>query len=319
MTPITTQHSIYAALTLFSPEGDQLVVQAVELALTHEAQRCQGCQLTIQVSPSVLQEIETQGYFHLTPAVRGPIFGGDFDSAKDVEIDLALDKALWSQMDGSEEERLAAAAAKRLVQLSQQGKPAPLLMTDRWYGLHVKQEISLPKDLGKGTLKVGYRTEWSNKMNKNEGPLLTILSGYLIEDGWPVEIDEDMGSVQTRYRGSNGEWTCFTVANEEQQQIIFYSIAPMQAPEARRTDLAIFLTLANYGLPLGNFEMDWRDGEIRFKTGIDVEGDDLTPALLRHVVEANVINMDMYLPGIEKLLDGQMTPFEAIEAVENQE
>jgi len=32
-----------------------------------------------------------------------------------------------------------------------------------------------------------------------------------------------------------------------------------------------FLTRANYGLNIGNFEMDFQDGEIRFKTAIDVE------------------------------------------------
>jgi len=42
-----------------------------------------------------------------------------------------------------------------------------------------------------------------------------------------------------------------------------------------------FLTRANYGMMIGNFEMDFTDGEIRYKTSIDVEGDKLSSALIK--------------------------------------
>ena len=50
------------------------------------------------------------------------------------------------------------------------------------------------------------------------------------------------------------------------------------------TEIAQFLTPANYGTLIGNFELDFKDGEIRYKTSIDVEGDRLTPALIKRLV-----------------------------------
>lgn len=55
----------------------------------------------------------------------------------------------------------------------------------------------------------------------------------------------------------------------------------MNVPEDRRLALAEFLTRANYGLFIGNFEMDWQDGEVRYKTSIDVAGDRLSTALVQ--------------------------------------
>lgn len=80
--------------------------------------------------------------------------------------------------------------------------------------------------------------------------------------------------------------------------------------------MAEYLTRANYGLVLGNFEMDFRDGEVRYKTSIDVEGAEIVPGLIRNLVYANVITMDRYLPGLLSVIYGNLTPHEAITQVE---
>jgi len=47
---------------------------------------------------------------------------------------------------------------------------------------------------------------------------------------------------------------------------------------SKRGAVAEFINRANYGIIIGNFEMDFADGEIRYKTSIDVQGDKLTSA-----------------------------------------
>ena len=74
---------------------------------------------------------------------------------------------------------------------------------------------------------------------------------------------------------------------------------------------------ANYGLHIGNFELDMGDGEVRFKTSIDTESTALSFELVRNVVYANVMQMDRYLPGLMAVLGGQATPADAIDQVEN--
>ncbi|MBC7340390.1 MAG: YbjN domain-containing protein [Firmicutes bacterium] len=97
---------------------------------------------------------------------------------------------------------------------------------------------------------------------------------------------------------------------------MFYSVCPVNVPEGKRLAVAEYLTRANYGLVIGNFEMDFRDGEVRYKTSIDVEGAEIAPALVRNLVYANVITMDRYLPGLLGVIYGNLTPEQAIAQVE---
>jgi hypothetical protein len=79
--------------------------------------------------------------------------------------------------------------------------------------------------------------------------------------------------------------------------------------------IAEFLTRANYGMTIGNFELDYTDGEIRYKTSIDVTNAQLSSALIKTLVYTNVAMMDEYLPGIQVVLAGA-TPIAAIQAIE---
>lgn len=136
-------------------------------------------------------------------------------------------------------------------------------------------------------------------------------------DGWnfaPVEDHED--ALMMGFEVDDHEWACFSQAREEQEQVTFYSVLPFRIEDAQRVDAMTFVTLANYGLILGNFELDLADGEIRFKTSVDVEGSVLTPDLMRPVVQANIAMMRRYFGGFEALVAGTATAAEAVAACE---
>ena len=60
---------------------------------------------------------------------------------------------------------------------------------------------------------------------------------------------------------------CTTVMRSfDDDSFVVYSIFPIKVPEDKRSEIAEFITPANYGLNHGNFEMDFDDGEIRYKT-----------------------------------------------------
>jgi hypothetical protein len=136
------------------------------------------------------------------------------------------------------------------------------------------------------------------------------------EDGWPFTQLEGQPVLRTGFQGRNGDWTCFAQAWDEPAVFAFYSVCPVNAPDDRRPAVAEFLTRANYGMLIGNFELDWMDGEIRFKTSIRVGGDGPSPTLVKELVYTNVLMMDMYLPGILRVLCGDISPAEAIAAIE---
>lgn len=132
---------------------------------------------------------------------------------------------------------------------------------------------------------------------------------------WDFVRDDADGIIHTGYEGKNGNWRCYGHAREKQKQFVFYSIAPFSVPENRREAIALFLTRVNNGLIMGNFELDFSDGEIRFKTSIDVAGSQLTSALIKHILLGNISMMDQYLLSIKSVIEG-VSPEEAIAKID---
>ena len=105
------------------------------------------------------------------------------------------------------------------------------------------------------------------------GRLLDNIREFFVADEWPHEQHGDRPILRTSFAGDNGSWMGIAQEREEEEQLIFYSLAPVRCPEDKRALMAEFITRANYGMVIGNFEMDFSDGEIRFKTSADLEGD----------------------------------------------
>lgn len=132
-------------------------------------------------------------------------------------------------------------------------------------------------------------------------------------------IEGDEKTIAANYEQPDvGAWDCYAVARELQQQCLFYSQCPIQIPSDRWAAMAEFLTRANYGIPIGNFEINLDNGDIRFKTGIDIEGDRLSPALFNGIVQANLDMMTQYLPGIVRVGLESASPSQVITELEDQ-
>jgi hypothetical protein len=139
---------------------------------------------------------------------------------------------------------------------------------------------------------------------------------FFTEDDWAYTKIQGEPTLRLAFQGQNGKWTCYAKAREQQQQFVFYSICPVNVPETKNLAIAEFIARANFGMIIGNFELDFTNGEIRYKTSIDVEGTNLTFLQIKRLVYANVMMMDQYLPGIMSLLDSDVEPKDAIAQIE---
>jgi hypothetical protein len=130
------------------------------------------------------------------------------------------------------------------------------------------------------------------------------IEAFLTEDGWPFSKLEDQTIAKTSFQGKNGEFNCFIQSREEQDHMVMYSVLPVFAPASKQAEVATFITRANYGMIIGNFEMDYEDGEVRYKTSVDLEDITELRLLLRNMIYANVLTMDKYLPGMMRVIYG---------------
>lgn len=149
-----------------------------------------------------------------------------------------------------------------------------------------------------------------------EQQIFNLMIEFFEEDNWEFQWVTGLAVLSMGYRGENGRWICYAQAREAQQQFVFYSVLAVNTPPEKRPDVAEYITRANYGMVIGNWELDYSDGEIRYKTSIDVEGSELTMPLIRQVVYANLFLTDRYLPGIMRVIYGDVAPEDAIAEVD---
>lgn len=139
---------------------------------------------------------------------------------------------------------------------------------------------------------------------------------FLEEDEWYPQRLDDQYVYRVGFSGTNGQLQCYARVYVDIEQFVFYVYAPIKAPQTARQQAAEFLTRANYGMRIGNFEMDYADGEVRYKSSVDFEHATLSGELVRNAIYPAVRMMDDYLPGLLSVIYGGKTPEEAIAEIE---
>ncbi|MGF1488875.1 MAG: YbjN domain-containing protein [Prochloraceae cyanobacterium] len=176
----------------------------------------------------------------------------------------------------------------------------------------------LIESLERSILKWAKDTRKELEPDNNSFELLNAAANYFQNLEWQFIKSFENSTIQFTFSGENGRWNCLLKTRENQAQLVFYSICPIPAPESKRIAIAEFITRANYNIIIGNFELDFDDGEIRYKTSIDVEGDRLSHSNLESIIYPNLGTIDRYLPGIKAIIErfDDISVKQAIEIVE---
>lgn len=147
------------------------------------------------------------------------------------------------------------------------------------------------------------------------GDLTSGLLKFLKEDDWnhDFKAGEDQDAVYFMYTGKQGQLSVTILVHKALSIITIYSRLDLTVDPERRAQVAEFLHRANYGLLIGNFELDFRDGEVRYKSSIDLEGLEATNVTFRNLLHANLSTADRYQRVFRRLVMGEgLTPEQAI-------
>jgi hypothetical protein len=148
------------------------------------------------------------------------------------------------------------------------------------------------------------------------GRILRAISSFFDTQDFQYTPVAGQDALGCHYQGEHGLWHCVAWAREQQAEFVFDSIYSRRVPPEKRVAVMEYLTRINYGLFIGNFEIDLIDGEVRCKTSIDVETETLSPLLIRPVVFLNLSTMDKYVPGLHAIVEEDTTPQAALEDIE---
>lgn len=137
--------------------------------------------------------------------------------------------------------------------------------------------------------------------------------------GWKYTVIEGQTIVVLGITGKNAKLRCIAQLEADKFQFVFLSSYEQKVPEDKRLLVAELLTRLNFNIFLGNLELDWVDGELRFKTSMNYESVELTEKVIENLVMTNIMTMDSCLTGIIEVIDGTLTPESAVQLIQQSE
>jgi len=145
----------------------------------------------------------------------------------------------------------------------------------------------------------------------------TVLS-YFDAEGWTYRHLPGRQGIEAGVEGStagtsSSRWS--TAMRSSASSRSSTAACPRRAA-ARSTE---FVARANYGLLLGNFEFDVNDGELRYKTSIDLEDSTLSQAQFPQPPVRSLAALDRYLPHLQRVMQGTADPAAAVADAEHGE
>jgi hypothetical protein len=146
--------------------------------------------------------------------------------------------------------------------------------------------------------------------------LLEVAVEFFETTGWRAEQHPDEPMLRATFEGEHGAFPCYVIAYEDLDRLAFYAVVPGLVPPDHRDDVALLLSRLNYGLVVGNFELDHDSGEVRFRAGVDVEGGALTVGMVKSMAAAACLSVDFYRGAVESVAAGAITPTDAYDALD---
>jgi len=139
---------------------------------------------------------------------------------------------------------------------------------------------------------------------------------WLDQEEWNYSTKPENSLIRTTGTGSNGTFQIVIDLKEADSILIVYVFMPCKVPQNKRLDIAEYTARANYGVMIGNFELDFRDGECRYKGSIDYSGGVLVNGMISELIGKSAYTMNRYFPGMMRVIYGNIDAKSAIAEIE---
>lgn len=268
-------------MSLVTPDGTSVAIELLDR---------DGRTARFQTDADTWAELHGAGLLHSgrTPTDRR------FRADRPVEIEAALDPTLDPD------------------------DPAVTSQTESWWALSATQAVDLPEDLeGEGTLREGVSFRpppWAAGVDAawqaaSPEPLLDLVTGVFRDQGWEIERPKaDATIVRALPPDDIGDFQLWVRTAEPQQLVTVFTTMPAEVPRDRVPEMLELAARMNGAIAVGSYEADADTGLLSFKTGIDVEGDRLSVALVRQLVGTAIVAAQRAQPLVAAVLAGNHTP-----------
>ena len=143
---------------------------------------------------------------------------------------------------------------------------------------------------------------------------------WLDSGDWNYDYDAEKKLIKTGISLDCKLKKCMIIIefNDDSYRVLF--VPPISGDKNDLGELMKYLTMANYGLKNGNFELDVTDGEIRYKSYVNTQGlEHLSEEIIKDSIVVCYAMMERYGNGIAALAMGFSDAETEIEKSEHQD
>lgn len=145
----------------------------------------------------------------------------------------------------------------------------------------------------------------------------TILKLAFDHEGWTYGFDEAAGTLEAGFDLESRLGQAPLYIHVLEDVVLCHAYASLKVPEEDRHRVMEFVTRANCGLKLGNFEMDLDTGVVCFKTTFCLTGVPLpTRGAMTELVRGALSVLEDYGDALDDVIKGRRTPAEAVRQAE---
>ena len=286
-------HPLGLDVAFTTPRGGTVVLRVESVTLRRDGELPPAVRIELLADEIAWARIDAGALLHLDPDARGPVLGDGFAGGEPVRIVALLDGLVMAALEPLDE----AAIGARL----RDGDPDdPLLDTESWWALDVTGRLQTPPGMD-GEVRAGLTTVWPDA-SPSVG-MATILATALEDEEIEASVEQSDDGTWIVHFGDAGA-SGYAIPRETISQAIVYLVLARPCPPDRREELARFVTLVNFGLPIGCLQADFESGQVRVCTSVDVADDRLSLAVARNLVGAARHLAGKWFGAVEQVMDG---------------
>lgn len=140
-----------------------------------------------------------------------------------------------------------------------------------------------------------------------------VLCEYIDEKDIKHSVVPEEKKVSFTVSCTNAVFTCISGITHNDSLLQIHVRYPLYVKNEKcRVSVAELLTRANYGLPIGSFEFDFRDGEVRFRASHSIGSFPLEKEAIDRLFSVAINRADQYFPALVQHLHAGVTPEDAI-------
>ncbi|MBQ9336940.1 MAG: hypothetical protein IJS14_06560 [Lentisphaeria bacterium] len=149
--------------------------------------------------------------------------------------------------------------------------------------------------------------------------IVDAVRNWLDKDDWKYEYDADKNVIRSGINLKSKLKNCKIIIIFNDDSYLVILSAPVNGDTDNLDELMKYLTMVNFGLSNGNFELDVRDGEIRYKVFVNCNGlESLPEEIIQDSIYVGCFMMEKFGDGIAALALGFSDAATEIEKAEQQ-